>query len=830
MNQAAPSYAEVVVNLPLQSGAFDYHIPETFSSTIKPGCLVEVPFGTQLVQGIVLQLVEVAQVPETKPIQSLVDPLPVLTGMQISLARQMAEETLSPLAMILELMIPPGLGKHGDIQYSISDGEGLASQSLTPLQTKVVALLHRRGSLRGRQINAAFPHIDWRKSIQPLIRSGWIFTQPVLPSPTVGPKTARTARLACPPGDVEKLGAESSRSEAVRQRRTAVLQFLSQERLPVQVTWILAATGAKPADLAWLAEKGWIQWGETEIWRDPLEEVEPAILPAPTLTPEQVFAVDGIARGLKQLAAGGNTPLFLLEGVTGSGKTEIYLQAAAKALELGRQVIILVPEISLTPQTVRRFLSRFPGRVGLIHSRLSDGERYDTWRRARSGHLDIIIGPRSALFAPLPHPGLIIIDECHDASYHQSEDPPFFDAVRSAELYAKISGSLLLLGSATPEITQRYRAERESWQVFCLPQRILAHSRAPSEPQNLPQFLPLPPVEIVDMRAELKEGNRSIFSRSLQDALNAVQKNGEQAILFLNRRGAATYVFCRTCGAILRCPRCDLPLTVHVDPDGLSCHSCGYNRKMPGKCPACGSNQIRQYGTGTQKVEQELNHLVPGLRTLRLDADTVQQKGSHEIILSHFVHHRADVLIGTQMLAKGLDLPLVTLVGVVLGDVGLTFPDYHTAERTFQVLTQVMGRAGRSVRGGRAILQTYQPEHHAIQFAARHDLEGFYRQELQFRRETHFPPFSRLVRLEYRHSRLQNAEQEAQKMAVRLRYWMEAGGFSSTDLIGPAPCFHGKRNGLYRWQIILRGPDPTALLRGKALEDWRVQVDPPDLL
>jgi len=251
---------------------------------------------------------------------------------------------------------------------------------------------------------------------------------------------------------------------------------------------------------------------------------------------------------------------------------------------------------------------------------------------------------------------------------------------------------------------------------------------------------------------------------------------------------------------------------------------------MPGKCPACGSNQIRQYGTGTQKVEQELNHLVPGLRTLRLDADTVQQKGSHEIILSHFVHHRADVLIGTQMLEKGLDLPLVTLVGVVLGDVGLTFPDYHTAERTFQVLTQVMGRAGRSVRGGRAILQTYQPEHHAIQFAARHDLEGFYRQELQFRRETHFPPFSRLVRLEYRHSRLQNAEQEAQKMAVRLRYWMEAEGFSSTDLVGPAPCFHGKRNGLYRWQIILRGPDPTALLRDKALEDWRVQVDPPDLL
>ncbi len=828
----APSrqFVQVAVNLPLQSGIFDYHIPEEMQNLIMPGCLVEVPFGSQLVQGIVLTFTDVPQVPVTKPVRSLVDNFPVVTGLQIGLAQQLADETLNPLAMMLDLMIPPGLSKSGDTLYEIIDGEQVSRRNNTPLQTRLIKILLQRGALRGRQINAALPHTDWRKSIQPLVREGLISTRAVLASPTVNPKTARTAQLACSESEMEILGGNPSRVEAVNQRRLAVLRFLQRERLPVQLNWIIAATGAKPADITWLAGAGLIQLGETEIWRDPLDNVSPSATPIPVLTPEQETALAGIKHGLKTLEMGRELPPFLLEGVTGSGKTEIYLQAASEALHLGRQVIVLVPEISLTPQTVRRFLSRFPGAVGLIHSRLSEGERYDTWRRARSGQLDVIVGPRSALFSPLPRPGLIIVDECHDSSYHQSEDPPFYNAVRAAELYARISNSLLLLGSATPEITQRYRAERENWKVFHLPQRVMAHTSVTQTGEEKMDYLPLPPVEVVDMREELKQGNRSIFSRSLLAGLKAVLQAGYQAILFLNRRGSATYVFCRNCGLVIRCPRCDLPLTVHTGPIALFCHSCGYNRQMPARCPRCQSNQIRQFGTGTEKVETELLKEIPGIRTLRLDASSVQQKGTHDIILSHFVNHRADVLIGTQMLAKGLDLPLVTLVGVILGDVGLNFPDYHAAERSFQVLTQVMGRSGRSPLGGKAILQTYQPEHPAIHYASSYDLDGFYQHELESRREYRYPPFTRLIRLEYRHARLQEAEKEARALADRLKNWIDTGGYASTDLVGPVPCFYGKIKGLYRWQIILRGPDPATLLRDKPLGDWRVQVDPPDLL
>lgn len=353
-------------------------------------------------------------------------------------------------------------------------------------------------------------------------------------------------------------------------------------------------------------------------------------------------------------------------------------------------------------------------------------------------------------------------------------------------------------------------------------------------------------VQIVDMREELKAGNRGIFSQSLVDGLNEVLKKGEQAILFLNRRGMATYVFCRECGHTLKCPRCDTPLTYHVAPlsgspdspstgtreneNTLICHRCGYHRQFPKTCPNCGGNQIRAYGLGTEKVEGELQALFPSARTLRWDWETTRRKDAHEIILSHFTAHRADVLIGTQMLAKGLDLPLVTLVGIVLADVGLNLPDPFAAERTFDVLTQVAGRAGRSSRGGRVVLQTFQPEHYVIQAASHHDYAGFYARELDERRELGYPPFSRLVRMEYRSPDAARTEAEARAMADRLSADIKAGQRIETDLIGPVPCFFAKVGGWYRWQIILRGPDPASLLGGKALADWRVEVDPVSLL
>jgi primosomal protein N' (replication factor Y) len=583
--------------------------------------------------------------------------------------------------------------------------------------------------------------------------------------------------------------------------------------------------------------------GETEVWRDPLEHVAPVTQTPPELTAGQQAVLDQVLAGFQQVATGQQWKPYLLHGVTGSGKTEIYLQAVAEALRQGKQAIILVPEISLTPQTVRRFLGRFPGQVGLVHSRLSPGERYDTWRRARAGQLNVIVGPRSALFTPLPRLGLIVVDECHDDSYYQDDMVPVYHTVQAVLTYARITASIVILGSATPEIGLYDRAQREGWTLLELPDRILAHQRWLAEQaersgiqtpaltgEGEAAFLPLPAVRVVDMRQELKAGNRSIFSRALHDALAQVLEMDQQAILFLNRRGSSTYVFCRECGAVLRCPRCDLPLTYHSDSVALQCHTCNYRRKMPPRCPACGSAAIRQFGTGTERVESEVQKEFPGARTLRWDAETTRQKGSHDILLSHFSHHQADILIGTQMLAKGLDLPLVTLVGAVLADVGLSLPDYRSPERAFQLLTQVAGRAGRSLLGGKVIFQTYQPEHYAIQYAARHDYHGFLQHELAMRRKIGYPPFTRLARLEYRHRDPVFAEQEARKMIDRLHLWMDQDHFTGTDLIGPAPCFFARQNGLYRWQIVIRGLEPARLLRGKDLGDWRVSIDPSSLL
>jgi primosomal protein N' (replication factor Y) len=382
--------------------------------------------------------------------------------------------------------------------------------------------------------------------------------------------------------------------------------------------------------------------------------------------------------------------------------------------------------------------------------------------------------------------------------------------------------------------------------VLSLPQRIYAHRKAaaahlsqlgvdlpPSlagSDESVTATLPLPPVRLVDMRNELKEGNRTIFSRALQNALSETLSLNQQAILFLNRRGSATYIFCRDCGYVLRCPRCDFPLTFHSDENALLCHTCNYRRQLPAKCPQCGGTSIRQYGTGTEKVEADLLELFPQAHTLRYDYETTRQKGAHELLLAHFYNHRADVLIGTQMLAKGLDLPLVTLVGVVLADIGLNLPDYRAGERAFQVLTQVAGRAGRSPLGGQVIMQTFQPDHYAIQAAASHDYAGFYRQELAYRQRLGYPPFSHLARLEYRAAKADEAEAEAQKMAAQAAHWIEEGAFTATDIIGPVPCYFTRIAGYYRWQVILRGPNVAAVLRGKPLGGWRVEIDPPSLL
>jgi primosomal protein N' (replication factor Y) len=825
-----PAYARIAVNIPTLTGIFDYHMPSELNGRLGIGALVTVPFGKQTVQGVVVEFISEPSVPETKPVLDVLDAQPVLTPNQIEFSKQLSDSTLNSLAAVVGMMIPSGLSQQADVLYSLNPSPfvvGEKSYSLT--QKRLLELLGSRGPLRGRQIDRHFAQVDWRKSAQPLVKIGVLKSQSVLPPPRVRPKHIRTAQLAVPPQVAEEAMPALGRQGESLLRRQAALRFLMNEPQAVNVSWVYAESNCTLADLQELAEREMILLQETEVFRDPLQHIDIASLqnPAPLdMTPDQQKVWEEVQAAFPAQTDGHPLTPFLLHGVTGSGKTEIYLRAAAETVRRGRQALILVPEISLTPQMVRRFLARFPGQVGLVHSKLSDGERYDTWRRARNGQLKVIIGARSALFAPLPSPGLIVVDECHDASYYQSE-PPFYHAVSAAQMYARICGAVCLLGSATPPVALRYQVERRGLRLLELPRRL-----TPLADGGVAEGASLPPVRVVDMREELKSGHRGIFSNALEEALAGVLERREQAILYLNRRGTATYVFCRSCGATVKCPECETLLIFHTQLSGveLLCHRCGYSRKMPKKCAVCGSDQIRQYGLGSEKVEQEVKTLFPKAEVLRWDWETTREKDSHELILTHFAAHRADVLVGTQMLAKGLDLPLVTLVGIVLADAGLNLPDPFALERGFQLLTQVAGRAGRSERGGRVILQTFMPDNEVIQAASRHDYAGFYQREIGNRKKLGYPPFKRLVRIEYQHKHLDKAEKSAREMAAMLARRIDKEKRIETDLIGPVPCFFAKQAGLYRWQVILRGPDPASLLRGRLPEGWRVEVDPVSLL
>jgi primosomal protein N' (replication factor Y) len=640
-------------------------------------------------------------------------------------------------------------------------------------------------------------------------------------------------------------------------KQVAVLEFLKGEEGPVWIGWVYAQIDCNLQTLRALEEHGLVSLEEEEVWRDPLEGREFVTDVPPELTPDQEAVWEEIAQGIKKREGSGN--VYLLHGVTGSGKTEIYLRALRLILARGQGAIVLVPEIALTPQTIRRFAARFPGHIAVQHSKLSPGERYDTWRRIRAGEVDVVIGPRSAVFAPMPHLGLIVMDEEHEWSYKQQDMPPRYHARDVALKLAELTGAVVILGSATPDVVSYYKAQRGEYELLELPKRIMGHSRPPqggdgrvSPPHSpLPNraqqsklrckelgseykgayYLELPPVQIVDLRQELRAGNRSIFSRALQQAMTEALAAGEQIILFLNRRGTATFIMCRDCGHVLKCLRCDVPLTYHGAKDELVCHHCNRRSAVPSVCPECWSKRIKFFGIGTQRVEAVTRELFPQARLLRWDRDATGGKDAHDIFLERFIKHEADIMIGTQMVAKGLDLPLVTLVGVINADTALYLPDFRAGERTFQILTQVAGRAGRSVLGGKVIIQTYTPEHYCIQAASRHDYEGFYRQELDFRREQGYPPFRRLAQLVYTHSNAARCGEEAGKLYRLLRGKIARLGLPGVDLIGPAPCFRQRLRGKSRWQIVVRAADPRALLADMAFPlGWRVDIDPVSLL
>ena len=812
-------YAEVVVNSPgVARRTFCYALPLDMS--LEVGHAVWVPFGPRILQGILFQLTEYPSVEETRDISGLIDPRPILSPAQVELARWISERYLSSLFDAAASMMPPGFERRliTFLTLAARPHEDTIS-SLTPQQRELVGLLQRKGKVAVAEVEKALGKKEARIVIGQLVRKRLVTKTQELERVRVRAKVVPYLRLALEVEGVQEIVSLLKARGAAKQAE--LLKLLSAEPRPIPLSEAKKGARCSMAAVEALRRKGLVAIEQVRVHRDPL--AHRTFTPASflSLTPAQEAAWREIKAAMEvEKGDGGKPPVFLLHGVTGSGKTEIYLRALEQAISQGKRGIVLVPEIALTPQTIDRFASRFAHRVAVLHSRLSVGEQFDEWWRIKEGAFDVVIGPRGAIFAPQPDLGLIVIDEEHEWTYKQQEQSPRYHARDVAIKLAELTGSVVILGSATPDVATYYRSQIGDYRLLELPERI-----ARGREEDL-----LPKVEVVDLREELKAGNRSIFSRSLAQGMEQALAAKEQVILFLNRRGTATFVQCRDCGYVLRCRRCDVSLTYHSAGEGLVCHQCNNRMAVPDFCPQCGSKRIKFLGIGTQKVEEETGRAFPGANLLRWDSDVTRGKHSHEEILDKFLAREADVLIGTQMIAKGLDLPLVTLVGVINADISLHLPDFRASERTFQIVSQVAGRAGRGALAGHVIVQSYTPEHYAIACAAKHDYGSFYEQEISLRRQYENPPFNRLMRLLYTSPNNALCQREAQRMHQLLKEERDSWGMR-ISLIGPSPAFIQRVRGRFRWQIILRGDDPARLLTQVPIpQGWIVDIDAVSLL
>jgi primosomal protein N' len=685
------------------------------------------------------------------------------------------------------------------------------------------------------QLDEAAKLAGSRGNLERLVRAGVV---------TVGDDSVS---LALPRADAEDEIGRLTRTRRAAQAMAIVrlLERRAEETLPQLRQELRVDT----ATVRWLVEIGVVALSERAVERDPLADFHVVRRDAAILLDAQKAAAEAICVALDDGrphragptvrgpssdggrqrgagAAGGTT--FLLHGVTGSGKTEVYLEALDRCVASGRRGIVLVPEIALTPQTIRRFRERFE-RVAVLHSGLSPGELFDQWHGIAAGKYDVVIGARSAVFAPQPDLGLIIVDEEHEWTYKQHDPTPRYHARDVAIELARRKGAVVVLGSATPDVVSYERATRGEYTLLELPERIRPVVDGDGS-TRLEASLALPRIDVVDLREELHAGNRSMFGRVLRDAVAEALANDEQVILFLNRRGMAGHVQCRDCGFVPACGGCTIALTYHRQYDRLVCHHCNKRWKLPALCKQCGSPRVKLLGAGIEKVEAEAARLFPHARLLRWDRDVTKTRGAHDRILAAFLAREADILIGTQMLAKGLDMPGVTVVGVVNADTALHLPDFRSGERTFQLLTQVAGRAGRGERAGRVVIQTYTPDHYAIEAAASYDYEGFVGAELESRRAHGYPPFGRLVQLTLTHPNERWAREEALRMQRALAHRRVEMG-SDSDVVGPSPAYVPRLRGRWRWQILLRGRDPAALVRDFVLPPhWSVDVDPASLV
>ena len=840
-------FAQVALALPL-SEPFVYRIPSHLEGRMDLGFRVLVPLRRRIVTGFVVGLTATASVSKVKEIIDLLDPYPLFSGEMLELTKWVSDYYLCSWGEALRTALPSelmlksemwvrrrvegqgsrvkGQGSRADLESGICSLE--SAKKLSPRQKRILEILadgkERKFSWLARTLKAKGLYAE----LYDLSKKGEIEIDERLGKPGVGIQYEKIVKLKNFDNSVEDL--ELLRSAILALKKKSVAQAKCLELLlgnQGELSWkkLTSQHKVSASSLKGLEKKGLIEFVLLEKiresdWALDLPETQPV-----SLNKGQKEILERIKAALGKDAY---SP-FLIHGITGSGKTQIYIEAIREVLESGKQALVLVPEISLTPQIISRFKANFGDRVGCLHSRLSAGERFDTWRRVRGGELPIVVGARSAVFSPFQNLGLIVVDEEHVPSYKQDDPAPRYNARDVATVRAKLNDAVVILGSATPSLESYHNAQKEKYTLCQLKERV--------EKQKLPR------VKIVDLTQERKEGNRNLLSSSLAALLSDRMDKGEQVLLFLNRRGFSTFVKCQDCGHIEKCPRCDITLTFHRTDFSLRCHYCNYHKNAPDLCPKCQGHRFTYKGAGTQKIEEELKKNFPKALMERMDLDTTVKKGAHRRLLSDFGKKKFGILVGTQMITKGLDFPDVTLVGVISADLGLDLPDFRSKERTFQLLAQVAGRAGRGKREGEVVVQTYYPEEWTIKLAALHDFEEFYKRELEQRRELGYPPFNHLILVVFSGRSLRGVSNCAQTFSATLKRRIKSGRQKSVEILGPAPAPLSKIKNLHRWQMLIKTKNiisASSLIR-KILEEEKnakkrkavritVNVDPMDML
>jgi primosomal protein N' (replication factor Y) len=786
--------AKVIVDVPARETdrPFDYIVPQALASLVRPGVRVGVPFGPRVLQGFVIAVEAESEMQrhKLKPLKSVLDVTPVITEDLMELAAWLSRTYLCPQFTALAALLPSALKTKTQTLYEV--GRQADPARLSHEMQELISFVSRKGTVTEQALLNAF--VDRAETLRHAIEQGFLAEQRMVKD-RLGKKLQLCVRPLLEP-DALREAASLVRKRAPKQAELLeAIAASAAEKSGLLLSSLLRDTGIGASAVKALEEKGYVAVEELELDRNPYADRQFTVSKPLPLTGTQASSLAPIRQAIEER----RYAPFLLHGVTGSGKTEVYLQAMQACLDAGRDAILLVPEISLTPQTVNAFKGRFGDKVAVMHSRLSQGERYDEWRKIASRRVRIAIGARSAIFAPFTNIGLIIMDEEHESSYKQEESPKYH-ARDVALARGEKHGAAVVLGSATPSLETYLDAHRGTYTLLEMPERV--------------EGRPLPDVQIVDMRQELRDGNRAMFSGPLREALAARLERGEQSVLLLNRRGYATFVMCRSCGYTAQCPHCDITLTYHRTSKHSRCHYCGYTEREAAHCPSCQSGHIRHFGAGTQRVEEELAKLFPGIRTIRMDVDTTAQKGAHEKLLAAFRERKADVLLGTQMVAKGLDFPFVTLVGVISADTVLRLPDFRSAERTFQLLTQVAGRAGRHTLPGEVIVQTYTPEHYSIQYASKHDYRGYARRELLSRRELGYPPYCKLAMATLSHEDISRLVTASERFAGELKKRFSELRHSDAypELLGPVPSPIPKLKDRYRFQCMVKYRGETNVL------------------